>query len=136
MNGKHSSAKCCLWTTPAGRPITAKARIIKKRLSTKSSPLLIRELKKLRVASPKSKVQQRINTKKIKTLVVEVQNCFNFEPLSKGGSVVAQSTRHRWRFFPGVSFWYYFRPSYRPTMPIRLVTASGIAGKKSVCFCF
>ena len=39
-------------------------RIIKKRLSTKSSPLLIREQKKLRVASPKSKVQQRINTKK------------------------------------------------------------------------
>ena len=42
---------------------SGKSRIIKKRLSTKSSTLLIRELKKLRVASPKSKVQQRIKRK-------------------------------------------------------------------------
>ena len=35
------------------------------------------------------KFNKESTEKKIKTLVVEVQNCFNFEPLSKGGSVVA-----------------------------------------------
>ena len=66
------------------------SRIIKKRLSTKSSTLLIRELKKLRVASPKSKVQQRINTKKKLILWLwKSKIVLNFEPLSIGGSIVA-----------------------------------------------
>ena len=40
------------------------SRIIKKRLSTKSSPFLIYKARKVRVASPKSKDQQRVNSKK------------------------------------------------------------------------
>ena len=56
----------------------------------KVKPFTIREQKKVRVASPKSKVQQRINTKKKLILWLwKSKIVINFEPLTIGGSLVA-----------------------------------------------
>ena len=69
----------------------------------KVKPFTIREQKMLRVAPPKSKVQQRINTKMTTNLRLWLSKLLmNFYKLTIGGCPF--SKEHRWRFFSTVTY--------------------------------
>jgi len=69
----------------------------------KVKPFTIREQKMLRVAPPKSKVQQRINTKMTTNLRLWLSKLLmNFHKLTIGGCPF--SKEHRWRFFSTVTY--------------------------------
>ena len=62
----------------------------------KVEPFTIREQKNVHVASPKSKVQQRIYTKKWFSLIVEVQNFFELRIAAVRVIERAFFTQFRW----------------------------------------
>ena len=69
----------------------------------KVKPFTIREQKMLRVAPPKSKVQQRVNTKMKTNLRLWLSKLLmNFYKLTIGGCPF--SKEHRWRFFSTVTY--------------------------------
>ena len=100
------------------------------RLSTKSSSFLIHKPKKVRVASPKSKVQQRVDSKNKPNFLLWYFKMFlNFWQSTIGGQSL--SARHRWRFGPGVNFWNYFWSNFWSKIlidfvKVRLATAKPI----------
>ena len=83
------------------KPTTSKDNRVE--VCHKVKPFTIREQKMLRVAPPKSKVQQRVNTKMKTNLRLWLSKLLmNFHKLTIGGCPF--SKEHRWRFFSTVTY--------------------------------